>query len=607
MNNNTNTSNNSIALPIILFIFIILAVVVFFVLNNKKNNGYQELIIRDEDGNVIETIKVKSDETSSVPEQVKVEGYETKYVVDGKEYNSIEEIPAEEKNKTIEVVYEKIPYKPEIENTDPAKCVVGFDADGGNKVASQLVDKGGKATQPDNPSRKNYEFVEWQLNGVRYDFDSIVNEDIVLVAKWQSIKTNIEEPTTNNQNNNTNNQTTTQPTTNNSGGNNNNNNQPIVLTCPNSPSAKTYNGNNQSSGINCPANSTAGGTTSEKNVGVYTQTCIPNNGYTFNGNCNIQWQINHSSSKGTIRFHSNIPGNDIVVVREYNKNEKATLLIPNNWKRSGYVLSGWTDNKSNYPIVTDITSSFLTTNSTSHADMYAVWTKVNSEYGNMVFIGDSYANSAKWAEGIASRLGIGNSYTLVKRPGTGFINKAYGVGDLGGNNTQITFFDLLNYSDYIIAENDKVKYVVIMAGYNDYHYGKDILKNQIITFANSMHNKYPNAKLFLGMVGTDFLDINIETTLLQTTDVAYREAADSLSFVEYIPYTNGNSISNYLRWYADYNDASKPHGCTSNNVTSSCYYWIEQGATGNTFGIHPSVNSGNIIADVASNYIKNHK
>ena len=63
---------------------------------------------------------------------------------------------------------------------------VTFDFDNGTPVATQIVEDGGTATEPKPaPTKANYDFVEWQLNGTLYDFKTPVTENITLVAKWE--------------------------------------------------------------------------------------------------------------------------------------------------------------------------------------------------------------------------------------------------------------------------------------------------------------------------------------------------------------------------------------------------------------------------------------
>ncbi len=72
---------------------------------------------------------------------------------------------------------------------EPAPTVthtVTFDAAGGTEAEAQTVIDGRSAVAPVAPTRDNYTFVAWTLNGVDYDFSSPVTEDITLVARWKS-------------------------------------------------------------------------------------------------------------------------------------------------------------------------------------------------------------------------------------------------------------------------------------------------------------------------------------------------------------------------------------------------------------------------------------
>ena len=75
---------------------------------------------------------------------------------------------------------------------------ITFDSDGGTTISTQEVEEGNKVSQPNNPTKEGYNFIEWQLNGVKYDFESVVNQDITLKAVWEEI------PKTDNNTNNSN-------------------------------------------------------------------------------------------------------------------------------------------------------------------------------------------------------------------------------------------------------------------------------------------------------------------------------------------------------------------------------------------------------------------
>jgi len=67
---------------------------------------------------------------------------------------------------------------------EKATYIVRFNSNGGNAISEQVVEEGNSATKPQDPIRDGYIFIEWLLNGRSYDFNSIVDKDITLSAKW---------------------------------------------------------------------------------------------------------------------------------------------------------------------------------------------------------------------------------------------------------------------------------------------------------------------------------------------------------------------------------------------------------------------------------------
>lgn len=68
---------------------------------------------------------------------------------------------------------------------------VKFDSSGGSLVDSQKIVEGAKVQEPTDPTRENYTFIDWYLNGVTYDFDTPVTKDITLLADWKSIESTV--------------------------------------------------------------------------------------------------------------------------------------------------------------------------------------------------------------------------------------------------------------------------------------------------------------------------------------------------------------------------------------------------------------------------------
>lgn len=65
---------------------------------------------------------------------------------------------------------------------------ITFNSDGGNKIASQTVKSGEKATEPTQPIKDGYDFLGWYDDDTVFNFDSPITKNTVLTAKWETIK-----------------------------------------------------------------------------------------------------------------------------------------------------------------------------------------------------------------------------------------------------------------------------------------------------------------------------------------------------------------------------------------------------------------------------------
>lgn len=72
------------------------------------------------------------------------------------------------------------PYPPQ----PVTNITVTFDSDGGSAVASQTIQSGTIPTRPTNPTKTNYTFDYWMLNGAQYNFDTALNANTTLTAHW---------------------------------------------------------------------------------------------------------------------------------------------------------------------------------------------------------------------------------------------------------------------------------------------------------------------------------------------------------------------------------------------------------------------------------------
>ncbi len=68
---------------------------------------------------------------------------------------------------------------------DGATINVTFDCDGGSYIEPQAIFKGSKVVEPNIPTKVGFEFILWELDGVIFDFNTEIYEDITLTAIWE--------------------------------------------------------------------------------------------------------------------------------------------------------------------------------------------------------------------------------------------------------------------------------------------------------------------------------------------------------------------------------------------------------------------------------------
>ena len=64
------------------------------------------------------------------------------------------------------------------------KYKVSFETGTDDVILTQYVSKNSKVNKPLEPEKEGYIFIEWQLKGTTYDFDTEVKDNIILSAKW---------------------------------------------------------------------------------------------------------------------------------------------------------------------------------------------------------------------------------------------------------------------------------------------------------------------------------------------------------------------------------------------------------------------------------------
>ena len=270
-------------------------------------------------GSKIESVEVEENKTLTKPENPTKEGYTfDKWMLNNKEYDFDTKVI---KDITLKATWKKN------STTVETKYTVKFDSDGGSNVASKTVVKGNKVSKPANPTRDGYTFVEWQLNGKTYNFNTSITGNITLKAVWKKSGTTSEKKYT---------------VSFDSNGGSSKNNQMVVA------------GNKASK----PTDPTRSGYT-------FVEWQLDGNAYDFNTpvtkdiTLKAAWKKNEEltpvEEKYTVSFDSN--GGSSVASQTIVKGNKVTK--PADPTRSGYTFEGWTLNGNSYdfntPVNGDIT------------------------------------------------------------------------------------------------------------------------------------------------------------------------------------------------------------------------------------------------------------
>ncbi len=65
---------------------------------------------------------------------------------------------------------------------------VVFDSNGGSRVNTITVKLNEAAEKPEDPKKEGYKFKYWTLNKTKYDFNTKVRSNLILVAEWEKNK-----------------------------------------------------------------------------------------------------------------------------------------------------------------------------------------------------------------------------------------------------------------------------------------------------------------------------------------------------------------------------------------------------------------------------------
>ena len=168
-----------------------------------KESAVYTVSFNSNGGSSVESQSVVEGDVVEKPTDPTKDGYLfVQWLLDGEKYDFSSKV-----NSNITLIAEWLKQEEEKEY-----ITIKFNSDGGSTIANQIIENGNKVEKPSDPTKDGYTFVEWQLNNSAYNFETVVTENMELVAKWEKNKA-----TSNNNNNNS-------SSNSNSNSNSNNNN-----------------------------------------------------------------------------------------------------------------------------------------------------------------------------------------------------------------------------------------------------------------------------------------------------------------------------------------------------------------------------------------------
>lgn len=164
---------------IILAIFIIAIIALYFITKSQKEETIKYTILFNSNGgSKVEKQIIEKGQLAIQPKAPeKEEHYFLGWYIGETLYDF--SLPVNN-NLTLNAAWEKIK-----EDT----VLVTFDSVGGTNIESQIIKKGDRIVLPVSPTKEKSEFLGWYNNDVKFDFNQIINENLVLKAKWKELVT----------------------------------------------------------------------------------------------------------------------------------------------------------------------------------------------------------------------------------------------------------------------------------------------------------------------------------------------------------------------------------------------------------------------------------
>ncbi len=177
-----NKNSKTIILNSLIFIFCVI-IIVLYCLEPKKNTEIAslqtyEVIFNTDGGSAIASIDVEEGKAITPPEIPTKEGYIFDgWVVDNVDYDFNELISG---NVVLKARWRELA-------PDAKVYTISFLSDGEKIYSDMIIIENELLQRPNDPIKDGFIFVEWQLDGVTYNFDTPVTSDFSLNAVWEEM------------------------------------------------------------------------------------------------------------------------------------------------------------------------------------------------------------------------------------------------------------------------------------------------------------------------------------------------------------------------------------------------------------------------------------
>lgn len=171
---------NKIILISSTIVFSLILVLLFFFLNKKEEVVTYRITFNSNGGSIVKDQLINQGELAKKPVDPTKEGYTfVEWQYNNKTFNFATKI---ERDITLIAKWQEVNGKVEM-------ITIKFETDGGSTISNQIIQKGEKATIPEEPTKEGYTFKGWAIEGAEGTIINFKNKslskDTVFVAVFE--------------------------------------------------------------------------------------------------------------------------------------------------------------------------------------------------------------------------------------------------------------------------------------------------------------------------------------------------------------------------------------------------------------------------------------